>query len=114
MLVLLEINAGKALSGRTLESKPRFKAVKHRTAKLTHQGSSDRCARHQRETTSYSSDHSDARTENQFSPVPYDDPAWGDSDRWELGPWLPEGMVLVPTGRNGFARMMRRVPRAKQ
>lgn len=29
----------------------------------------------------------------------YDDPAWDDPDRWVLGPWLPDGAVLVPDRR---------------
>lgn len=61
---------------------------------------------------SYPSDHADASTSSEFPDVPYDDPAWGDPDRWVLGPWLPEGAMLVPSG-NGFARMVRRTPRSK-
>jgi len=35
-------------------------------------------------------------TELDHEVVPYDDPAWGSTDRWELGPWLPAGAKLVP------------------
>ena len=28
--------------------------------------------------------------------IPWDDPAWDDSDRWELGPAIPPGTVLTP------------------
>jgi hypothetical protein len=74
--------------------------------------STGRSTRQPRETTSYPSDQSDASTEAAFPPVPYDDPAWDDTDRWVLGSWLPEGLVLVPTARNGFAKLMRRAPKS--
>jgi hypothetical protein len=60
---------------------------------------------------SYPPDHPDASAESQFPAVPYDDPAWDNTDRWVLGPWLPEGATLSPSA-NGFPRMVRRAPKS--
>jgi hypothetical protein len=31
-----------------------------------------------------------------FDPIPYDDPAWSDPDRWETGPAVPRSARFTP------------------
>ncbi len=46
--------------------------------------------------TSYPSDHAEASPCDGFPEVSYDDPAWDDSDVWELGPAIPPDAVVLP------------------
>jgi hypothetical protein len=39
----------------------------------------------------------DDLAESKFTEVSYDNPAWDDDDRWELGPAIDPDAILVPS-----------------